>query len=89
MAIIYYPTLESVLQAQDQTLIVAGGGDQRGIKDDNSLISTLGHIQNDDYYPTFEKKLTRLFFGITTSHCFHNGNKRAAITATSLMLRNL
>jgi len=84
--VIIYPTVESVLETHERTVIVSGGG-IRGVKDDGPLCGTLGHIQNDDYYPTLEKKLTRLCFGLSKFHCFHDGNKRIAITATSLMLR--
>jgi death-on-curing protein len=40
----------------------------------------LEHIQNDDYYPAFEDKLTHLFFSANKSHCFQDGNKRIAIS---------
>lgn len=82
---IYYPTVESVLAMHACTVAVSGGGSQ-GVRDDGPLRSTLDHIQNDDYYPTIEKKLTRLFFGLAKFHCFIDGNKRIAITATSLMM---
>ncbi len=82
---IYYQTVESVLATHARTVVVSGGGNQ-GVRDDGALRSTLDHIQNDDYYPTLEKKLTRLFFGLAKFHCFIDGNKRIAITATSLMM---
>lgn len=84
MAIIY-PTVESVLETHERTVAVSGGG-ILGVRDDGPLRGTLGNIQNDDYYPTLEKKLTRLCFGLAKFHCFVDGNKRIAITATSLML---
>lgn len=46
----------------------------------------LEHIQNDDYYPTFEEKLTHLFFSSNKFHCFADGNKRIAITLCAQML---
>jgi prophage maintenance system killer protein len=33
-----------------------------------------------DYYPTFEHKLTHLFFSANKFHCFQDGNKRIAIS---------
>jgi death on curing protein len=44
------------------------------------LESVLEHIQNDDYYPTFEEKLTHLFHSACKFHCFQDGNKRIAIS---------
>ena len=46
----------------------------------------LQHIQNDDYYPDFEDKLTHLFFSACKFHCFLDGNKRIAITLCAQML---
>jgi len=42
----------------------------------------------DYYYPTVADKLAYLFFGLSTGHCFADGNKRIAITATVQMLLN-
>lgn len=82
---VHYPSVESVINTHIKTVEISGGGLQ-GVRDRGPLESTLQHIQNDDYYPTFEKKLTRLMFGLAKFHCFVDGNKRIAITATSLML---
>jgi death on curing protein len=82
---ILYPTLEQVISMHEKTVIVSGGGTV-GIRDDGPLQGTLAHIQNDDYYPTLDRKLARLFFALAKFHCFVDGNKRIAITATSIML---
>lgn len=50
------------------------------------LEGVLTHIQNDDYYPAFEDKLTHLFFSACKFHCFQDGNKRIAITLAAQML---
>jgi len=50
------------------------------------LDCAIEQIQNDDYYPTFEDKLTHLFWVSNKSHCFQDGNKRIAITASSMFL---
>ena len=42
--------------------------------------SVLEHIQNDDYYPTFEDKLTHLIWSVNRNHSFIDGNKRLSIT---------
>lgn len=48
--------------------------------------SVLQNIQNDDYYPTFEEKLTHLFYCTCEFHCFADGNKRLAITLCAQFL---
>lgn len=50
------------------------------------LESVLYHIQNDEWYPTFVDKLTHLFFCTCQFHCFADGNKRLAITLSTLFL---
>ena len=44
--------------------IIANSGGLSGVKDVGLLKSVLQHIQNDDYYPTFDAKLTHLIFGV-------------------------
>ncbi|HNW79244.1 MAG TPA: Fic family protein, partial [Candidatus Competibacteraceae bacterium] len=46
----------------------------------------LEHIQNDDYYPTFDAKLTHLIFGINKFHAFNDGNKRSSLTLGAYFL---
>lgn len=64
---------------------VSGGGTLEHL-DVGKLESVLEHIQNDDYYPTFEDKLTHLFYSANKFHCFADGNKRIAITLCAQML---
>jgi len=78
MAIIYI-TIEQAVEIHQRTVEVSGGGTY-GQLDINPLISVLDHIQNDDYYPTFEAKLTHLFFSANKFHCFEDGNKRIALS---------
>jgi death on curing protein len=54
--------------------------------DIGKLASVLDHIQNDDYYPTLEEKLTHLFFCACKLHCFADGNKRIAISLAAQFL---
>ena len=79
------PTVLAVVEAHD-TALEFGGGGLAGFQDQGRLESLLAHLESDDYYPTLEKKLARLFFGLAKFHCFNDGNKRAAIAATALML---
>ena len=62
-----------------KTVEVSGGG-STGLLNADALDSALNHIQNDDYYPSFEDKLTYLFFSACKFHGFIDGNKRIAIS---------
>ncbi len=59
--------------------IIQISGGTSGIKNLGNIESPLEHIQNDDYYPTFEDKLTHLVFSINKFHAFNDGNKRSSI----------
>jgi len=74
-----YITLEQAIEVHGKTVEVSGGG-AMGQLNMGQLESVLEHIQNDVYYPTFEDKLTHLFFGATKFHCFQDGNKRIALS---------
>lgn len=80
-----YLTLEQAIEIHAKTVAVSGGG-ATGHLDLGLLDSVLQHIQNDEYYPTFEHKLTHLFFSACKFHCFQDGNKRIAITLCAQML---
>lgn len=84
MAFVYL-TLEMAIDIHAKTVEVSGGGTQ-GALELGKLESVLEHIQNDDYYPTLEEKLTHLFFSACKFHCFQDGNKRIAITLCAHML---
>jgi len=76
---IVYLTLEQAIETHKKTVEISGGG-AIGQLDIDKLGSVLQHIQNDEYYPTFEDKLTHLFFCACMFHCFQDGNKRIAIS---------
>lgn len=80
-----YLSLEQAVKIHKRTIEVSGGGTLEHLEL-NKLSSVLDHIQNDDYYPTFEDKLTHLFFSANKFHCFADGNKRIAITLCAQML---
>ncbi len=85
MPIVYINDIDEVVSLHLKTIEVSGGG-TTGIINLHSLKAALDHIQNDDYYPTFEEKLTHLFFVANKSHCFQDGNKRIAIVLGSIFL---
>jgi len=80
-----YLTLEQAIEVHRKTVEISGGG-ALGYLELGTLEGVLAHIQNDDYYPTFEEKLTHLFFSACKFHCFQDGNKRIAITLCAQML---
>jgi len=84
MSLIYL-TLDQAIAIHRKTVELSGGG-ATGHLDLGKLESVLLHIQNDDYYPTFEDKLAHLFFSSCKFHCFQDGNKRIAISLCAQLL---
>lgn len=76
MKLLYFD-VHYAIKEHDAVLEASGG--LSGIHDAGRLESVLTHIQNDEYYPTFEEKLTHLVFEINKGHCFFDGNKRTSI----------
>ena len=74
-----YITLNQAIDIHDKTIDISGGG-IKGHLSLGMLESCLEHIQNDDYYPNFEDKLTHLFFCANKFHSFQDGNKRIALS---------
>ena len=83
--VLVYLTIAQAIAIHQKTVEVSGGGTLEQIEI-GKLESVLAHIQNDDYYPTLEDKLTHLFFSSNKFHCFADGNKRIAITLCAQML---
>lgn len=73
-----YINLKDALLTHLLTVEKSGGGNS-GVLNDGQLESILENIQNDDWYPSFEDKLTHLMFSVCKYHCFADGNKRIAI----------
>ena len=82
---IVYITLDQAKDIHRKTIQYSGGGTYAHF-DLGRLDSVLQNIQNDDYYPTFEDKITHLFFCTCEFHCFAVGNKRLAITLSAQFL---
>ena len=64
---IYYLSLQEVLQLHSKTVEISGGGSS-SILNLGQIESILEHIKNDDYYPTIVDKLTHLFFGFPVTY---------------------
>ena len=82
---IVYITPEQARVTHAKTIHYSGGGTLEEL-DFGRLESVLYNIQNDQWYPTFIDKLTHLFFSTCQFHCFADGNKRLAITLSTLFL---
>lgn len=82
---IIYISIDDAIKTQKFTIEKSGGGIY-GEKDINLLDSVLNHIQNDDYYPSFEDKLAHLFWGCCKFHTFTDGNKRIALSLSTQFL---
>ena len=80
-----YITLDQAKEIHRKTIQYSGGGTFEQF-DLGRLESVLQNIQNDDYYPTFEDKITHLFYCTCEFHCFADGNKRLAITLSAQFL---
>lgn len=83
MQLIYFD-LKSAVIVHNKIIELSGG--QPGVKDLGIFESILEHIQNDEYYPSFEDKLTHLVFAVNKSHAFSDGNKRTSIALGSFFL---
>ena len=81
---LFYFTAEQAIKAHDKILEISGG--KEGVKDYGYISSPLYQIQNDDYYPTFEEKLTHLVFSLNKFHAFNDGNKRTSIAMGAFFL---
>lgn len=77
-------TSDYAIKIHDKIVEISGG--RAGIKDYGNIDSPLAHIQNDDYYPTFEEKLTHLIFSFNKFHAFNDGNKRTSIAIGAFFL---
>lgn len=79
-----YFTSEYAIKIHDKIIEISGGIE--GVKVFGNLDSPLAHIQNDDYYPTLEEKLTHLVFSFNKFHAFNDGNKRTSIAMGAFFL---
>lgn len=82
--IIYIP-FKTAQEVHTKTVDKSGGGSYEALNI-GYLEMVLDHMQNDDYYPSFELKLTYLIWSINKNHAFSDGNKRLSITLALLFL---
>lgn len=82
--ILNYFSSEYAIKIQRKIIEISGGAS--GVKIFGNIDSPLAHIQNDDYYPLFEDKLTHLIFSFNKFHAFNDGNKRTSIAMGAFLL---
>ena len=62
----------------------------RGVKNiellESAVFRPFATAGGQDAYPTVIDKASALFHGVISNHCFHNGNKRAALLLTMCFL---
>jgi len=62
----------------------------RGVKNiellESAVFRPFASVGSQDLYPTVIDKASALFHGVISNHCFHNGNKRAALLLTMCFL---
>ncbi|MBN8693364.1 MAG: type II toxin-antitoxin system death-on-curing family toxin [Bacteroidetes bacterium] len=80
---VYFDTNHAV-QVHDDIIEKSGGNS--GALNIGLLDSVLEHIQNDDYYPNIEDKITHLFYSINKNHAFNDGNKRSSIALSAYFM---
>ncbi len=81
---LFYFNIEYAVKIHDW--IIENSGGLNGQREIVLLESALEHIQNDTYYPTFEKKLRHLAYAVNKFHPFNDGNKRSSLVLGAYFL---
>ena len=85
---IVYLSKEDLLKYYRETIEQSGGG-MAEVRDSEGIDKVLEFVKNDDYYPSFEDKLTYLVYGLCYGHYFGDGNKRISLVAGAhFLLKN-
>lgn len=83
MTIFYFDTKHAI---KVHDWIIDNSGGMNGCREIGLLDSALEHIQNDDYYPTFQEKLKHLVYAVNKFHPFNDGNKRSSLVLGAYFL---
>jgi len=81
---IFYFDTKHAIEVHDWIIDKSGG--LHGYREIGLLYSALEHIQNDDYYPTFEEKLKHLVIAVNKFHPFSDGSKRSSLVLGAYFL---
>jgi death-on-curing protein len=82
--VIFY--FDSTHAIKEHDFIIDNSGGLHGINNIGLLQSVLDLIQNDDYYPEIQDKVTHLFYAVNKNHAFSDGNKRTSIVLSAYFL---
>lgn len=82
---IFYFDTKHAIEVHDW--IINNSGGLHGYREIGRLDSALEHIQNDDYYPTFQEKLKHLVYAVNKFHPFCDGNKRSSLVLGAYFLK--
>lgn len=83
MEFAYFDTAHAV---EVHSEIINKSGGLPGVSKPGQLDAVISFIKHDDYYPELIDKISYLFYGINSGHCFVDGNKRASIALTAYFL---
>lgn len=83
IGILYFDAAHAI---REHDWLIENSGGLAGMLNEGALISVLTHIQNDDYYPNFEEKITHLVFSVNKNHAFNDGNKRSSLVLGAYFL---
>lgn len=83
LQILYFDTKHAI---EVHDWIIKNSGGLGGNREIGLLDSALAHIQNDDYYPTFQEKLKHLVYAVNKFHPFCDGNKRSSLVLGAYFL---
>ncbi len=82
----FYFDFKHAIDVHDYIIEKSGGVAGYDADKVNILESTLIHIQNDDYYPSFLDKVTHLLYSVNKNHAFTDGNKRSSLALSAYFL---
>ena len=84
-----YLTIDDVIELHAEAMRLSGDDVQGTNPERLALLeASLDHIQNDEYYETFDAKLTHLLFSTCKAHAFVEGNKRASLAVGGEFLQH-
>jgi len=79
-----YPKAEQIIRLHDTILQLSWG--LPGILNGWYIESCCDFVQSDQYYPSFEEKLSYIMYSLTMNHCFADGNKRTALSTCAYFI---
>lgn len=82
----YFIYFDFEYAVKEHDYIIEHSGGLSGAKDLGQIHATLDFVQDDNYYPELEDKVSYLFYSINKNHAFNDGNKRSSIALSAYFL---